>query len=198
MRSRRGIATVFGNWVGALPLLVVVGLFLVAPVVVLLGRAFIDHAALEEWGELIGTSANRQAILTSIALGTVCALLSTVIGTPFAWLVSRALPRQRAAWLGLFNVAAHFGGIGLAFAYVATLGAFGMVTLALHAAGIGLDPPTRDSFAALVLAYEYANVPLFILLVVPGMSVLRDDWREAANVCGASRGSSGAVSGCPC
>jgi ABC-type spermidine/putrescine transport system permease subunit II len=168
-------------------LLVLIGVFLVAPVAMLLARAFLDHAALEEWGELISNPINRNAILTSIALGATCAAISTVIGTPVAWLVSRALPRRRAAWLGLFNVAAHFGGIGLAFAYVATLGAFGMVTLALRATGLAFDPPERGSFAALVLAYEYANIPLFILLVVPGMSVLRDDWREAAHVAGASR-----------
>ena len=129
--------------------------------------------------------ATRQAITTSIALGAVCALISAVIGTPLAWLVSRALPGQRAAWLGLFNVAAHFGGIGLAFAYVATLGAFGMVTLALRAIGLDILPPVRGSFAALVLTYEYANVPLFVLLVVPGMGLLRDEWREAAQVAGA-------------
>ena len=187
MGARRRIASGFWRWSGALPLLAVVGLFLVAPVVMLLARAVLTPAGLAQWGHLLTDAPTRQAIATSVALGAVCAAISTLIGTPLAWLVSRALPGQRAAWLGLFNVAAHFGGIGLAFAFVATLGAFGLVTLALQSLGVALDPPARGSFVALVLTYEYANVPLFVLLVVPGMGLLRDEWREAARVAGAGR-----------
>ena len=53
--------------------------------------------------------------------------------------------------------------------------------------GLDVTPPARDSFAALVLTYEYANIPLFVLLVLPGMGLLRDEWREASQVAGASR-----------
>jgi putative spermidine/putrescine transport system permease protein len=136
---------------------------------------------------LLTNPQTRKALLTSIALGATCALASTLIGTPLAWLVSRLAARPRAAWLGIFNVASHFGGISLAFAYVITFGAFGMVPLILRGAGLDFSPPGRDSFAALAITYEFANVPLFVLLALPAMGIVRDEWAEAAQVAAATR-----------
>jgi putative spermidine/putrescine transport system permease protein len=185
----RAIGRTLSSWLGALPLLAVVGLFLVAPIAVLLARSFIaaDGFTLDVWSGLLASPQTRRALLTSISLGATCAVTSTLIGTPLAWLVSRLAARPRAAWLGILNVAAHFGGIGLAFAYVITFGAFGMVTLLLHGLGVDFQPPARDSFAALVITYEYANVPLFVLLALPAMGIVRDEWSEAAQVSSATR-----------
>src|SRR5688500_1224285 len=177
------------GWLGALPLLAVVGLFLVAPIAVLLARSFVgaDGFTLDVWSGLLDSPQTRKALLTSVALGLTCAVTSTLIGTPLAWLLSRLATRPRAAWLGIFNVAAHFGGIGLAFAYIITFGAFGMVTLLLPGLGIDFQPPARDSFAALAITYEYASVPLFVLLMLPAMGIVRDEWSEAAQVAAATR-----------
>ena len=73
----------------------------------------------------------ERAILTSVRLGIVCAAIALLLGSPLAWFVSRMITAKRSVWLSLLNVAANFGGIGLAFAYMAALGTFGMVTLAL-------------------------------------------------------------------
>jgi ABC-type spermidine/putrescine transport system permease subunit II len=110
-----------------------------------------------------------------------------LVGTPIAWLISRMVSTHRAAWLGLLNVSAHFGGIGLAFAYVATLGTFGMITLLMRDMGLPFDPPARGSLAALVITYEHANIPLYVLLLVPAMAMLRDEWAEAAEASSATR-----------
>jgi len=177
------------DWGPALPLLALLGMTLVAPIIVLLARSIFtaDGIGLSAWSRVLGQQINQRAIVTSIELGFVCATLSALIGTPIAWLVSQMLAGRRAAWLGLFNVSAHFGGIGLAFAYVASLGAFGMVTLLLRGLGLPLDPPSPDSFAALVITYEHANIPLFVLLTVPAMGMLRHEWAEAAEAASASR-----------
>lgn len=177
------------GWLGAVPLLAVVALFLVAPIAVLLARSFVtaDGLSLDVWTGLLDSPQTRKALLTSIALGATCALFSTLIGTPLAWLVSRLAQRPRGAWLGIFNVAAHFGGIGMAFAYVITLGGYGMVTLFARSVGVDFDPPERDSFAALAVTYEFANIPLFVLLALPAMSIVRDEWYEAAQTASATR-----------
>ena len=94
---------------------------------------------------------------------------------------------RRSVWLALLNVAANFGGIGLAFGYIAALGTYGMVTLAMHDLGIPFDPPEIGSIASLVLAYLYTNVPLFVLLTLPAMAIVRQEWLEAAEVSAASR-----------
>ncbi|HEY7599909.1 MAG TPA: ABC transporter permease subunit [Candidatus Limnocylindrales bacterium] len=176
-------------WGPALPLLAVLAFCLVVPVALLLARSFVtvDGIGLGAWSRVLATPLNQRAIVTSVELGLACAIVSVVVGTPLAWLVSRMLAGRRASWLGLFNVAAHFGGIGLAFAYVATLGSFGMVTLLLRGAGLEATPPDRASLAALVITYEHANIPLFVLLTVPAMGMLREEWWEAAQTAGASR-----------
>src|SRR3954451_5652665 len=185
MASRRWLSA----WIGALPLLAVVSVFLVAPIVVLFARSFVtsDGIGISIWEQLLNQEQTRQGLLNSVALGAACAVISTLIGTPLAWFVSRMAGRHRASWLGIFNVAAHFGGVGLAVAYVASLGVFGMVTLFIRGLGIPFVAPSTDSMAAFIISFEYANIPLFVLLMLPSMSIVRDEWREAAETAGATR-----------
>lgn len=187
-RARAGLRNALGEWGPALPLLVVLALFLIAPIVVLLSRSFIttDGIGLSAWTRVLSQPINQRAIVTSLELGLACALISVLIGTPLAWLISRMMSGRRAAWLGLLNVAAHFGGIGLAFAYLATLGTFGLVTLLLNGLSVPFEPPARDTLAALIITYEHANIPLFVLLTVPAMGMLRREWSEAAETTGAT------------
>ena len=115
------------------------------------------------------------------------ATIALLIGTPLSWLVSRMTRLNRSLNLGILNVATNFSGIGLGFAYVAALGVYGMVTLGLKALGLNIQPPAQSSFWGLVMAYEYSNVPLFVLLSLPAMSLLRDEWWEAAQTSAATR-----------
>jgi putative spermidine/putrescine transport system permease protein len=144
-------------------------------------------ATLEYWIDTFQSNGGRQAIWTSIRLGVACATISLLIGSPLAWFISRMITAGRSVWLALLNVAANFGGIGLAFGYMAALGTFGMVTLAMQEINIPWVPPEIGSFASLVMAYSYTNVPLFVLLTLPAMGIVRQEWLEAAEVCAASR-----------
>ncbi|MFM9105821.1 MAG: ABC transporter permease, partial [Chloroflexota bacterium] len=174
----------------ALPLLVLAQLLLVLPTIVVVLQSFRGEAGgltLANWAETLGRKSDRRAILTSLQLGALCGTVSLLIGAPLAWAISRALPAARTAWLSLLNVGANFGGIGLAFAYTAVLGTYGMVTLAVQRFGLPFTPPSSTSFTGLALAYLYTNIPLFILLTLPAMHTVRDDWMEAAEVCSATR-----------
>ena len=73
-----------------------------------------------------------------------------------------------------------------------------MVTLLLQEAGIPFTPPSSASFLGLAIAYVYTNVPLFVLLTLPAMGVVRGDGMEAAAVWAPRGWSSGATSGCRC
>lgn len=188
---RPGRATRFlGAWGPALPLLALVATCLVAPGLVLVAQTFTNGGSLslDLWFRVLGQPVNQDAIVTSLALGVCSATVTVIVGTPAAWLISRMFAGRRAFWLGLLNVAANFGGIGLAFAYLATLGTVGMITLAVQALGPDFEPPRSSSFIALLLAYAYTNIPLFVLLTIPAMGVLRDDWWEAAETASATRG----------
>lgn len=177
------------DWLPALPLLLVVGALLIAPALQLIVASFIrdGQPTIENWIEVLQNRRDQQAIVSTLELSVWSASLATLLGAPLAWLISRMLPISRSFWLSLLNVAANIGGIALGFGFIATLGAFGMVTLMLQGLGIGWKPPDTTSFAGLLMGYEYTNIPLFALLTLPAMSVLRDDWWEAAQVAAATR-----------
>jgi putative spermidine/putrescine transport system permease protein len=192
-RARPGLGRRFRGWLAAwlpaVPLIALVVVCLVGPGVVLVAQTFTDGGGLSLglWGKVLGQPVNQDAIVTSLLLGVTSATVTLVVGAPFAWLISRLFAGRRALWLGLLNVAANFGGIGLAFAYLATLGTVGMLTLALQAIGLPFTPPRSSSFVALLMAYEYTNIPLFVLLTIPAMGIVRDDWWEAAQTASATR-----------
>jgi len=176
-------------WLPAVPLLLLIAVALVLPALSLvIGSVTEDgQLTLDGWVRVLTRRGDQTAILTSLALATVVATIATLVGTPVAWLLSRMLPVGRATWLALLTVGGNFGGIGLAFAYFAVLGTVGMVTLALQSLGVDFLPPRPSSFEGLVLVYLYTNVPLFVLLTMPAMGALRDEWWEAAQVASATR-----------
>jgi putative spermidine/putrescine transport system permease protein len=179
------------DWLPAAPLIALAVAMLVLPtamVVVQSMRAEDGQLTLQFWAETLQRRGDRRAIATSLGLGVVCASISLLVGAPLAWRISRAAIVARAPWLSLLNVAANFGGIGLAFGFTAALGTYGMVTLLLQGAGIGFAPPSAASFLGLTIAYVYTNVPLFVLLTLPAMRIVRQSWLEAADVIGATRG----------
>lgn len=192
-RPARGALQVIGEglaaWLPAVPLLALAGIMLVIPTIALILGSFgmPGTATLDYWIDTLQSNGGRQAIWTSVRLGVVCAAIALVVGSPLAWFISRMITARRSVWLALLNVAANFGGIGLAFGYMAALGTYGMVTLAMQDIGVPWDPPDIGSFASLVMAYSYTNVPLFVLLTLPAMGILRQEWLEAAEVCAASR-----------
>jgi putative spermidine/putrescine transport system permease protein len=176
-------------WLPALPLLALAAVMLVVPPIALILGSFglPGTATLDYWIDTLESNAGRQAIFTSVRLGLVCAAIALLVGSPLAWFISRMVTARRSVWLAMLNVAANFGGIGLAFGYIAALGTYGLVTLALQDIGVRWLPPEIGSFASLVMAYSYTNVPLYVLLTLPAMGILRQEWLEASEVCAASR-----------
>lgn len=81
------------------------------------------------------------------------------------------------------GVLANFGGVPLAFAWIATLGNSGVVTTTL---GLGDHGWSLYNFWGLTLVYLYFSIPLMVLTVVPALDGLRPQWREAAQNNGAS------------
>ena len=86
------------------------------------------------------------------------------------------------------GVFANFGGVPLAFLFIATLGSTGLVTGWLTA--IGLNPYDHGfdlyTMSGIVIVYMYFQIPLMVLVILPALEGLRPAWREAAQNLGAS------------
>ncbi|MEV0495556.1 ABC transporter permease [Streptomyces atratus] len=124
------------------------------------------------------------ALLGSVKLSAVSALIAAIVGLPLAHAVVTSRFRAlREAVLAGAGVLANFGGVPLAFAFVATLGNAGVLTSQFHLAGHGWS---LYSFWGLTLVYLYFLVPLMVLTLTPALEGLRRQWREAAHNNGAS------------
>jgi putative spermidine/putrescine transport system permease protein len=132
-----------------------------------------------------------DAFKTSIEISLVTAALGAALGLLIAYATIReGSPKWIRSTLTTFSgVAANFGGIPLAFAFIATLGPLGVVTNWLRNAGWD---PTEHGFqlfskAGVELTYMYFQLPLMILVIAPAIDGLRKEWREAASNLGAKQ-----------
>lgn len=118
------------------------------------------------------------ALLGSVKLSAVSALIATVLGLLLAQaVVSSRFRALREAVLTASGVLANFGGVPLAFAFVATLGNSGVLTRHLGLTDKGWS---LYSFWGLVIVYLYFLIPLMVLTITPALDGLRSQWREAA------------------
>ncbi|MFF4275492.1 ABC transporter permease [Streptomyces sp. NPDC001536] len=124
------------------------------------------------------------ALLGSVKLSAVSAVLAALFGLPLAQAVVTSRHRAlREAVLTASGVLANFGGVPLAFAFVATLGNAGVLTRHLGLSDKGWD---LYSFWGLVIVYLYFLIPLMVLTITPALEGLRVQWREAAQNNGAT------------
>jgi putative spermidine/putrescine transport system permease protein len=127
----------------------------------------------------------------SIKLSAVTAFLGCLAGLAIAFAITRGgLPASvRASFLTFSGVAANFAGVPLAFAFIATLGRLGLVTVILRYFGVNIAMLGFDliSFTGLVLTYLYFQIPLMVLIIAPAVDALKREWSEAAESLGASR-----------
>jgi putative spermidine/putrescine transport system permease protein len=193
--ARGGIGRGLGRWVdylGILPFAVFVALFLLWPTVLVVVGAFehpeggltLDNLAQASQGSYL------QTFVNSIVLSAITAVLGAVLGGLLAWAISvgRRDGVMRRLVLAGSGTLAQFGGVMLAFAFLATFGFNGLFTLFLQDLGV-------DTFAwggwiyempGLVLVYTYFQIPLMVIVFLPAVDGLRPQWREACESLGGS------------
>jgi putative spermidine/putrescine transport system permease protein len=180
------------DWLGLLPFLAFLGLFLVWPTFTVFTQAFEGDSggvSTSAFTEAV-TGQYRRSFIASLKLSLVTALLGAVIGVLLAY---AAATLRRPKWLrsavtAFSGVAANFGGIPLAFAFIAALGTQGLMTKILNSSGLDLQASgfTIYSFWGLVIVYLYFQIPLMVLVTFPAIDGLKPSWREAAANLGAT------------
>jgi putative spermidine/putrescine transport system permease protein len=131
----------------------------------------------------------RRAYLGSLELSLIAAVVAAVLGLALAVVIVNARRGRglRRLVLTASGVLANFGGVPLAFAFLATIGNVGVVTTLLtKTLGLGLGGFSLYSLVGLGLVYLYFLIPLMVLTIVPALEALRPQWREAAENLGAS------------
>ncbi|PZE76105.1 ABC transporter permease subunit [Curtobacterium sp. MCBD17_019] len=185
---RRGVA-----WLGLTPFALYVLLFLAVPAVIAVASGFSTAAGVPTLANLRAFTdpSVLQAFAGSAGLSAASAVLGTAIGAVVCWALTTLRPDGlvRSMVDAASSVLAQFGGVMLAFAFIATIGVQGIVTVWLR--GIGIDINANGPFlytvAGLVVPYLYFQVPLMVLTFMPALEGLGVQWGEAAATLGASR-----------
>jgi putative spermidine/putrescine transport system permease protein len=186
-------------WLGLLPFAAYVLLFLAVPAVLAVGSGFFDNAGAFTFANL-AAFANPQilaAFWASIWISAVTAIIGAVIGAFVCFALMGTKPEGflRSSVDSASSVLAQFGGVMLAFAFIATIGTQGLITKGL--VGLGLTTNVFNNFngggvllyqiPGLVIPYLYFQVPLMVLTFMPAMSGLKATWGEANATLGGTR-----------
>ena len=186
----RPAARVGTSWLGAVPLLAYVGLFLLLPTVIVVVGAFLGPAGRFTLGNIraLGQSYVITAFVNSIVLSLTSAVVGAVLGAVLAYVIVSG-PRNgplRRVVTAASGVLAQSGGVMLAFAFIAAVGSNGLVTLILQHVGIDLSGPWLYRVSGLVVVYAYFQIPLMVLVFLPALDGVKPQWREAAASLGGS------------
>lgn len=174
-----------------LPFVAVVTIFLIVPTITVLISAVVEDGRFST-GRIAALFSETalSALGRSVFLSASTALLGAALGAVLAWLIVSRPPTSmvRRSVLSLCSVLAQFGGVALAFAFLATIGLNGVLTLWVQD-HLGWDLAGSGwlyGLPGLVLVYTYFQIPLMVIVFLPALEGLREQWREAAVSLGAS------------
>ncbi len=181
------------TWLGVVPFFVFVGLFLLLPTLYIVVGAFRTPAGDFTFDNILAlnTASIRSAYWVSIKISFWSALIGCIVGFAMAAAITvGGVPRAvRNPLLTFSGVASNFAGVPLAFAFIATIGPAGIITLYLRSEfGINLRLMGFNllSTLGLVITYLFFQIPLMILIITPALDGLKREWREAAAILGAT------------
>jgi putative spermidine/putrescine transport system permease protein len=176
---------------GLLPFTAYVLIFLGAPTVSVIFGAFQDDSGKPTFANITAIlhKPYAQAFAESIEISLLTAVIGAVLGLLIAFAVtsSPADGVLRHVVSTASGVLAYFGGVPLAFAFIATLGGEGLVTKWLADIGVNVSGSYLFGFSGITLVYLYFQIPLMVLVIFPALEGIRPQWTEAARNLGASR-----------
>jgi putative spermidine/putrescine transport system permease protein len=176
------------------PFFLFAGAFLLMPAASLVVGSFQDAQGNFTLANIVGLT--QPFILDAYWLSIRISLVTAIGGGVFGFLLAYAaimggLPGfVRSALLTFSGVASNFAGVPLAFAFIATLGRVGMITVLLSSLfGINIYQAGFNlyTFWGLSLTYMYFQFPLMTLIIAPALDGLKREWREASENLGATR-----------
>jgi len=182
------------RWAGVLPFGAYVALGLAAPTIAIAIGAFQDSDTGAASLSNIDTAVHGvylTGLKTSIFLSVATAIVPGIFGLLIAYAIFTAKRGNilRRVVMTASGVFANFGGVPLAFLFIATLSTTGVVTGWIKDVFNGFNiwnhGFTLYDFRGIFLVYMYFQIPLMVLVILPALEGLRPAWREAAQNMGA-------------
>lgn len=183
-------------WLGLVPFAAYVLLFLAVPTVLAIGSGFFTKDGEFTWTNV--SALTDPVVLTTFANSAWLSLLTAVVGAAVGALVCYALLGMdpegvvRSTVDAAAGVLAQFGGVMLAFAFIATIGIQGVLKLFLQDTfGINIyeNGTWLYELPGLILPYIYFQIPLMVITFMPALAALKPQWSEANLTLGGTRAS---------
>lgn len=193
-RRPRVARTAALRYLGLTPFALYVLLFLAIPTVLAVGTGFFTEDGAFTLDNLAGlfTPTVLGTFASSFWVSAVTAVAGAILGALvcFAMLGTRAEGGLRTIVDSASSVLAQFGGVMLAFAFIAAIGNQGLVTVWLQDA-LGIDIFANGVWLyqvpGLLPVYLYFQVPLMIITFMPALAGLKSTWAEANATLGGTR-----------
>lgn len=186
----------FPAWLELVPFAAYVLLFLAVPTLLAIGSGFFTRDGSFTWSNV--AALGDPVVLGTFANSAGLSLFTAVVGAVVGALVCYALLGMnpegtvRSMVDAAAGVLAQFGGVMLAFAFIATIGIQGVLTVFLQDTfGITLYPGRTWLYElpGLILPYIYFQIPLMIITFMPALAALKPQWTEANLTLGGTRAS---------
>jgi putative spermidine/putrescine transport system permease protein len=176
---------------GVIPFGIYVTLGLLAPMVAVAVGAFETNGGSFTFANIRAATHGvyLHGFWQSIILSVLSAVIPGILGLIIAYAIFTAKSGNilRQIVITAAGVFANFGGVPLAFLFIATLGSSGLISQWLTS--LGFNPYnhgfTLYSLLGVIVVYLYFQIPLMVLVILPALEGLRPAWREAAENLGA-------------
>ena len=175
---------------GAVPFFLYTGIFLLLPTVLVILGAFQSKQTGEftlNGFELLFSTRTLGIFWNSIWISALTAIVGAIVGALLAYAISLSPPTSfaRRLFVAFNSVLAQFGGVMLAFAFIATIGLNGALTLLLSAMHAPTPSPGfLSTLIGVASVYLYFQIPLMVIVFLPAIDGLAPQWREATAVLG--------------
>jgi putative spermidine/putrescine transport system permease protein len=187
------------RWLGVLPFGVYIALGLIAPTIAIAIASFKSNTGgfVKTSGGFTFSNINTAlhgtyllGLKTSILLSIATAIVPGIFGLLIAYAIFTAKRGNilRQVVITASGVFANFGGVPLAFLFIATLSTTGIVTgwiKDISGVDIWNHGFTLYNATGVFFVYMYFQIPLMVLVILPALEGLRPAWREAAQNMGA-------------
>jgi len=186
----RGVA----RYAGLTPFALYVLIFLAIPTTLAVTTGFFAEDGSFTWNNITGlfTPTILSTFASSFWVSAVTAIIGAIVGALvcYALLGTRPDGALRTIVDSLASVLAQFGGVMLAFAFIATIGLQGLATLFIKNQ-LGIDIYSESFWLyqvpGLLLPYIYFQVPLMVITFMPALQGLKSQWAEANATLGGTK-----------